>query len=161
MKIFYKISRTNFTTKASTKAATNIRPVTTQTTEAAKNAKQKKQKNKALFNLLMTHKLVGSKSEINNYYENTLTNTKNKSAARQMLLNYFKNEEQEDKDNLLALYNFINTHLHSKELNAFFNLIRETQRILCSKNFEKTEELFQLFIDKLNKLTDNKGKFKY
>jgi hypothetical protein len=151
----YKLIRLTFTTKAQ-----KVTPVAGPATAnpAAKKAKPKSKKNSPVYNLLMTQKLLGSKNEVNNYYENTLTNTKNKASAHQMLLNYYKNVDQQDKDNLTNLYNFIHSHLHSKELTSFFNLITETQKILCSEDLEKSEELFQAFINKLNKLTDNKSK---
>jgi hypothetical protein len=157
MKI-YKIIKLHFSGKV-TKVPKTV-PVTPAAVASpiVKKAKPKSKKNSAIYNLLMTEKLLGSKGEVNNYYENTLTNTKSRAAARQMLLNYYKNIEQADRDNLSALYNFIDSHLHAKELNSFFNLINETQKILCSESYEKTEELFSVFIDKLNKLTDNKSK---
>ena len=119
------------------------------------NINAKKQSN--IYNLLLTEKLVGSSSEVKNYYENVITYSKNNSIANKMLTNINK---ESNYNNLNKLYSFINNNLNEEEIDYLFTSSNEFKILLKQEDIEKTEELIKIFIDKLNKISTNKGTIK-
>jgi hypothetical protein len=151
MKKVYKTIKFTFTTKSFQPKMPNMR------INKPKPTVPKNKKNSNIFNLLVSEKLVGSQSEVKNFYDNTLTYTKTKSSAKEMLEN-FNSKKQNDPKALTKFYNFIDQNLKSKEMEKFFIIIKELQFFLEDEDVEKTEETFKVFIDKINSISTNKSK---
>ena len=122
--------------------------------------KENKNKLSPIYNLLKSEKLAESKNEKSNIqekldYQNIITES-----SRSMLLNYFKiyqDNSQKSKD-LKSLNDFLTNFLSPKELNIFLNQLKTAKEMIEKEEIEKTEEIFQFFLNKIYNLSENKSK---
>jgi hypothetical protein len=150
MKKINKIVKFSFSSKSFQPKMPNLR------VQKPKPVDPKEKKNSNIYNLLASQKLLGSNSEIQNFYENTLTYTKSKKSAKLMLENF--NSNKQNDPNILSNFNtFIIQNFNSKELETFFVILKDHQSLLENQEVEKTEQTFKIFIDKINSISSNKS----
>ena len=120
--------------------------------------KQKKTygiRGEALSNLLKTERLGEHKNELQSIFEKTSHEQLVLSAAKVMNINFYKIYDDSNDTNLLNLYKFVSKTLNIKETHNLLAMVRETSKSLTEKQFENTEFIFKIFLDKLYSLSDS------